>query len=190
MRKLSVFNFITLNGFYKGPADDISWHVHGDEEAEYSKDSIGRGNVLLFGRVTYEMMAAYWPSKVAKERDPIVAAGMDKAEKIVFSRTLQHADWHNTRIISNNIAEEVQKLKQQPGRDMTILGSGSIAAQLAERDLIDEYQFMVDPVLLGNGTTTCAGLSHKLDLRLTAIRHFKSGTVLLVYIPMDRSDDD
>lgn len=181
MRKLCVFNFITLNGFYKGPGDDISWHRHGEEENEFAAGNLKQESTLVFGRVTYEMMAAYWPSPMAKQNDPEVAAGMNSAEKIVFSTTLKQADWQNTRIMNGDIIEEMKKLKRQPGSDMVILGSGSIVKQFAEKGLIDEYQVMVDPVALGEGTPIFKGLSHKLDLELTDTRSFKSGVLMLSY---------
>lgn len=182
MRKLSVFNFITLNGFYKGINGDISWHKHGgEEEGEYSKEAANSGSTLLFGRVTYEMMAAFWPTPQAAQAFPEVAVGMNKAEKIVFSRTLDKADWNNTRIIKDNIVDEVRKLKQMPGVGITILGSGSIVTQLVEQGLIDEYQVMIDPVAIGEGTPMFKGLSRNLELKLTSSRTFKSGVVLLIY---------
>jgi tryptophan-rich sensory protein len=96
MRKLTVFNFVTINGYFKGSKGDISWHRHGAEENEYAAASLKSGNTLLFGRVTYEMMASYWPTPVAIKNDPIVARGMNNADKIVFSRTLKKAEWDNT----------------------------------------------------------------------------------------------
>jgi dihydrofolate reductase len=183
MRKLTVFNFVTLNGYYKGPKEDISWHRHGAEENEYAAEGLRSGSTLLFGRVTYEMMASYWPTPAAIKNDPIVAEGMNKADKIVFSRTLKKAEWSNTRLVKDNILEEIKKMKQQPGKDMTLLGSGSIATQLAEHGLIDEYQIMVDPVVLGEGTPIFKGIKHKLDLQLISTRTFKSGVVLLSYQP-------
>jgi dihydrofolate reductase len=140
MRKLSIFNFLTLNGFYKGVNEDTSWHKHGGEEARYSEDSLKAGNILLFGRVTYEMMAGFWPTQMAADNFPKVAEGMNKAEKIVFSRTLKKADWNNTKLIKKNMIEEIKELKKLTGNDMTVLGSGSIITQLAEEGLIDEYQ--------------------------------------------------
>ena len=101
MGKLSVFNFVTLNGFYKGPAGDISWHKHGEEGSKLSEENLRSGNILLFGRVTYEMMANFWPSPIAYESFPVVAEGMNNAEKIVFSRTLKKADWKNTRLVKD-----------------------------------------------------------------------------------------
>lgn len=184
MGKLSIFNFITLNGYYKGPNEDIGWHRHGGEESQYSEEGLAHENILMFGRRTYEMMAAFWPTPAAKDLFPKVAEGMNKAEKIVFSRTLKKAGWNNTRVMKENIVEEIKMMKQTPGRDMTILGSGSIVTQLAEQGLIDEYQIMVDPVALGDGTPVFQGMKHKLDLKLTGTRTFKSGVVLLSYQPM------
>jgi dihydrofolate reductase len=184
MRKISVFNFITLNGFFEGPASDISWHKHGAEENEYAVDALKSGNTLLLGRVTYEMMASYWTTSAAMKNAPIVAEGMNNAAKIVFSRTLQSVEWKNSILMKENIAEEIRAMKHMPGRDMTILGSGSIVTQFAEEGLIDEYQIMVDPVVLGNGTPLFKDLKHALDLKLMNSKTFKSGVVLLCYHPM------
>jgi dihydrofolate reductase len=183
VRKVTVFNFVTLNGYFEGPNGDFSWHRHGDEEREYSADSLRSGNILLFGRVTYKIMASYWPTENAITSFPIVAERMNKAEKIVFSRSLAEAVWNNTRLVKDNIVEEISKLKKMPGKDMTILGSGSIVTQFAEQGLIDEYEIMVDPVIIGQGTTMFKDIKRKLDLTLTATRTFKSGVVLLSYKP-------
>jgi len=183
MRKLNVFNFVTLNGYYKGLHEDISWHKHGGEEAEYSAEGAQSESILLFGRVTYEMMAGFWPTPLASETMPVVADGMNKSEKIVFSTTLKKAEWSNTRIIKSNIVEEIKKIKETPGKDMTILGSGSILTQFAEKGLIDEYQIMVDPVAIGDGIPIFKGIKLPLNLRLTNTRTFKSGVILLCYEP-------
>jgi dihydrofolate reductase len=181
MRKLGVFNFMTLNGYFKGPNGDISWHRHGGEENEYAMEGLQSGSTLLFGRVTYQMMASYWPTLDAKKSDPAVAEGMNNADKIVFSKTLKKAEWKNTRLVKDNMIEEVKKLKATPGNNLTLLGSGSIITQLAEHGLIDEYQFMVDPLALGDGTPIFKNLKHQLDLKLSNSRVFKSGAVLLSY---------
>ena len=181
MRKLSVFNFITLNGMYKGDDNDISWHRHGEEEAQFSADSLQADNILLFGRVTYEMMASWWPTPMAAEAYPEVASLMNSAKKIVFSNIIEDPKWNNTRVISGDILEQVRQLKQQPGRDMTVLGSGSIVSQFAEAGLVDEYQIMIDPVVLGTGTPIFNGIKGCLALELIGHRVFKSGVVLLSY---------
>jgi len=183
MRKLTAFNFLTLNGFFEGQKGDISWHRHGEEEGEFSSESLQSNNILLFGRVTYELMASYWPTPMAMQNMPAVAEGMNATEKIVFSRTLKKAEWNNTRVVNGNIVEEIRRIKKSPGHDMTILGSGSIVAQFADADLIDGYQIMIDPVALGDGTSIFKGLRRKLDLKLTGTRAFKSGVVLLSYEP-------
>jgi dihydrofolate reductase len=183
MRKLSMYNFLTLNGFYKGANDDISWHTHGGEEAEYSEKGAQSQSILLFGRKTYEMMYSFWPTPQAYENMPVVADGMNKSQKIVVSNTLDKAEWNNTTILKGNLVEEIKKLKQQPGNDITILGSGSIITQLADAGLIDNYQIMIDPVAIGEGTSIFSGISHNLNLKLTDTRVFKSGVVLLCYEP-------
>lgn len=184
MRKLSTFNFVTLNGYFKGPNEDISWHRHGAEESEFAAEGAKSESVLLFGRKTYEMMASYWPTADAFKNAPAVAEGMNKSEKIVFSKTLRKLGWNNSKLIKENIADEIKKLKRTPGKDMTLLGSGSILTQFAEAGLVDEYQFMVDPVVLGDGTSIFKSIRHKMDLKLTNTRTFKSGVVLLCYQPI------
>jgi dihydrofolate reductase len=190
MRKVTAFNFITLNGFYKGMDEDISWHRHGSQEAKFSEQSLERDNILLFGRKTYETMVAFWPTPMAKELFPKVAEGMNKAEKIVFSRTMNKADWNNTRVVSGNIVDEIKVLKRTARKDMTILGSGSIIVQLAEEGLIDDYEILVDPVAIGVGTPIFEGITRKLDLKLMKTRVFKSGTVLLCFRPIRRRADN
>ena len=182
MGKVNVFNFITLNGFYKGPAEDISWHSQGSsEENDLAIEGLGSGGAILFGRVTYTMMASYWPTPEALRDNPEVAKGMNNAEKIVFSRTLKKPLWNNTKLMSGNLVEEIKKLKQESGKDMVILGSGSIVSQLAEYGLIDEYQFLLDPVAIGDGTPVFKGISRRLDLKLRQTKTFRNGAVLLTY---------
>lgn len=183
MRKLTAFDFISLNGFYKGPNEDISWHRHGEEESAYSVEMMASNNILLFGRVTYEMMASYWPTPMAIEQNPEVADGMCRADKIVFSGTLNQAGWQNTILVKADMLAEVKRMKHTPGKDMTLLGSGNILTQLAEAGLIDEYQLMIDPVVLNEGVPIFSNIKHRLRFKLTGSRIFKSGTVVLSYQP-------
>jgi dihydrofolate reductase len=187
MRKVIVFNFVTLNGYFEGPNRDISWNIHDAEENEYAVEMLKSGNTLLFGRVTYELMASYWPTPYAIKNDPIVAEGMNTADKIVFSRTLEKVEWSNTRMVKDNIEEEIKNMKQQPGKNMTLLGSGSILTQFAQQGLIDEYQIMVNPVVLGDGTPIFKGIQHSLNLKLTTTRTFRNGNVLLCYQPVEKA---
>ena len=188
MGKLSVFNFVTLNGFYKGANEDISWHRHGAEESEYAATGANSESVLLFGRVTYEMMVAFWPTAAAHQSMPDVAAGMNRSEKIVFSKRLENVEWENTKLIKHNIVKEIKKRKETSDKNMTILGSGSIVSQFAEAGLIDEYQIMVDPIALGQGTPLFEGIKANLELVLTGSKVFKSGTILLSYQPIRENE--
>ena len=183
MRKVFLFNMITLDGFFEGPNQDISWHHVDDEFNEFAIEQLKEVDTLLFGRVTYQGMASYWPTEVAISNDPEVAGLMNSVQKIVFSKTLNQADWHNTRLVSGNAAQEVSKLKQQPGKDIAIFGSSHLATTLAERDLIDEYRIIINPVFLGNGTPLLKGITDRLNLNLLKSRTFKSGNVLLYYVP-------
>lgn len=185
MRRLSVFNLVTLDGFFAGEQGDISWHTVDDEFQELAIHASNSGNVLLFGRVTYELMAGFWPTPEAIKTDPIVAAGMNTSEKIVFSKTLKSADWNNTRLVKDDMIGEVRRLKQQPGKDLTVLGSGSIVAQLAQARLIDEYNVLINPVALGRGKTMFEGVNGRLRLKLISIRTFRNGNVHLKYEPAE-----
>lgn len=179
---LSMFNFVTLNGFFCGIDGDISWHQHGADEGEVAEEGLKSQGTLLFGRKTYELMASFWPTPMGQENNPVVAEGMNKAPKVVFSRTLKNPTWNNTRVVSENITAEVRKLKQA-GTDMTILGSGSIVTQLAEENLIDVYQLMINPVILGAGRSLFEGIKKPPQLKLIENKTFKSGIILLTYHP-------
>jgi dihydrofolate reductase len=183
MRKVFLFNMITLDGFFEGPNQDISWHHVDDEFNEFAIEQLNEIGTLLFGRVTYQGMASYWPTEFAIKDDSIVAGLMNSLPKIVFSKTLDKAEWNNSRLVKENAAEEVSKLKQQPGKDIAIFGSSDLAVTLAERGLIDEYRIIVNPVFLGSGTPLLKGIKDKLNLKLLQARTFKSGNVLLYYTP-------
>ena len=182
MAKLNSFTFLTLNGYYKGPKEDISWHKNDDpEKTEYANTSASSEGVLIFGRVTYEMMVSFWPTSQAMKQFPKVAEAMNNADKIVFSRKLKKADWKNTKVINGDMIEEIKKLKKTSGKTMTILGSGSILTQLAAENLIDEYRLMVDPVVLGKGTPLFKDIDAELDLKLINSKITKSGVLILTY---------
>lgn len=182
MARLTTYTFITLNGFYKGLDEDISWHAHGQEETRYSVDSLAEGNILLFGRRTYEQMAAFWPTKQAAEQSPQVTDGMNRAEKIVFSRTPFTPEWKGTRCVAGDVVTEVRSMKEAGG-NMTVLGSGSIVRLLANHGLVDRYDIMLDPVAIGRGTSLFDDIQRKLELQLVDHRVFNSGTVLLRFTP-------
>jgi len=187
MRKLVVFNQVTLDGYFAGPGGDIGWaHKHEKDEEwnAFVADNASAGGVLVFGRKTYELMASYWPTPQALKNDPVVAERMNGLPKVVFSRTLDKASWSNTTLVKGDLAQEVRRLKQEAGDDMAILGSGSIVSQLAQAGLIDQYQIVVNPVVLGKGRTLFEGIKDPLTLRLTNTRTFGNGNVFLSYEPI------
>jgi dihydrofolate reductase len=186
MRRLIVFNNVTVDGYFTGAKGDFSWAHNQRPDAEWDAfvaGNAGGDGVLLFGRVTYEMMASYWPTPLAERNDPVMAGNMNRRMKLVFSRTLKKAAWSNTKLVKGDLITEVRKLKREPGPGLVILGSGSLVAQLAQAGLIDEYQFVVNPVALGKGRTMFQGLTKRLDLKLTQTRTFGNGNVLLIYEP-------
>jgi dihydrofolate reductase len=185
MRKLIVFNMVSLDGFFVDGKGDMSWAHKQDAEwnAFVSGNASGSG-VLVFGRITYDLMASYWPTPMALQNSPVVAKGMNEMPKIVFSRTLDKASWSNTKLLKGDLATEVRNLKREAGPDMVILGSGSIVSQLAQQNLIDEYQLAVSPIVLGKGRTLFEGVKEKLNMRLTTSRIFGNGTVFACYQPV------
>jgi dihydrofolate reductase len=156
-----MFESVSLDGFFTGREGDMSWAHANDNDTEWNDFVSGNasgGSVLLFGRVTYEMMASFWPTPMASQRMPAVARKMNEGEKVVFSRTLGSVSWMNTRLVNGDPASEVRHMKSGTGPDMVILGSGSIVAQLAREELIDEYQLVVAPVMLGAGRSLFDGI--------------------------------
>jgi dihydrofolate reductase len=127
------------------------------------------------------MMASFWPTPAAMESMPDVAEGMNKSRKIVFSRTLKEVSWENTTLLNGDLEDEVRKLKSESADDIVILGSGSIVSQLAQAGLIDEYQMIFNPIVLGQGRTMFETVKDRLNFKLTNTRSFKNGNVVLTY---------
>jgi dihydrofolate reductase len=184
MRKVLFFMLTSLDGYFEGPNHEIDWHNVDAEFHDFSVDQVSNSGMLLFGRVTYEMMASYWPSKHVIETDPTVAGWMNSLPKIVFSRTLTQVDWENTQIIKNNFVGEITRLKQLPGKDLCILGSSDLAVSFLKADLIDEVRIMLNPIVLGDGKPLFKGLHARYKLALIKTKVFKSGNVLLYYEPV------
>lgn len=182
MRRLSVFDNVSLDGFFTDAKNDMSWaHKHDEEWNAFASGNASGQGELLFGRLTYEMMAAFWPTPQAAQILPQVAAGMNAMRKHVFSRTLERVSWQNASLLKGDLVSETKRLKEQPGPDLVILGSGSIVSQLSQEGLIDEYQIVVNPVIIGKGKTLFEGVRTKLPLERTKTRAFANGNVLLCY---------
>jgi dihydrofolate reductase len=186
MGKLIVFNHVTLDGFFTDEKGDMSFahHHHGDAEWNaFVEQNAGGGGALLFGRITYEMMAGYWPTAQAQQSMPGVAERMNGMPKVVFSRSLTQVSWSNTTLLHGDLVNEVRKLKVTSATDVTILGSGSIVAQLAPEGVIDEYQLIVNPIVLGKGRTMFDDVTKRVALQPTRSRTFRNGNILLCYVP-------
>jgi dihydrofolate reductase len=183
MRKVIASIYVSLDGFFAGPNGEIDWFVWDEETAQYSKDLLHSIDTILFGRVTYELMARYWPTADPATEDPVIIDAMNNLPKIVFSKTLEKVAWNNTKLVKGNIADEVAALKQKPGTDIVIYGSGSIVSTLAQRGLIDEYLIFVNPIVLGSGKPLFKGMKDRLNLKLQKTRIFKNGVILLYYRP-------
>lgn len=185
MGRLSVFNQVTVDGYFADADGDMSW-AKASRDAEFdafvARNASGGGR-LLFGRVTYEMMASYWPTSYAAHDFPVVAARMNAMPKVVFSRTLQRADWAGTRLVAGDLVGEVARLKAEPD-DLAVLGSGSLVVQLAEAGLIDEYQIVVFPLVLGSGRTMFDGMKRRLALETIDVRRFGNGCLFVRYRPV------
>ncbi len=182
MRKLSVFNHCSLDCFVADAQGDMSWaHKQDPEFNTWVAGNANGGGELVFGRVTYQQMAGFWSSPMALESMPVVAERMNHLPKVVFSRTLRKAEWNNTRLIQSDVAGAVRQLKSEPGLDLVVMGSASVVAQLAELDLVDSYQLVINPLILGAGRSMFAGLKKPLHLKLTNTRVFANGNVVLFY---------
>jgi dihydrofolate reductase len=187
MSRLIVFNSVSLDGFFVDMNGDMQWaHNTNKDEAwdAFVASNASGGGVLVFGRVTYELMISYWPTPLAIQNYPVVAKQMNNLPKIVFSRTLDKASWNNTKLVKDGMVIEIQKMKNEPGTDMVIMGSGSIVSQLTQERLINEYQIVVIPVILGQGRTLFDGIKENLNLKLVNSRAFVNGNVFLRYVPM------
>jgi len=180
MRKLCVFESVSVDGFFTDSNDDVNWAHAGREDAEFASwvgANASSGRELLFGRKTYQMMESYWPSPMAAEQMPEVAKGMNAAKKYVISRTI-HPTWKNTTLLDGDPVGAVQKLKKTNGSNITVLGSGCVAALLAEAGLVDEYLFVIIPIALGSGRTL---FPQRNKLRLIDARSFRCGNVAVTY---------
>ena len=185
MRKLVLFMHVSLDGFATDANGGLGWISYDGELQQYAQGIVDTVGSPVYGRLTYALMAGYWPGELdnpeASEHSKAHARWVDKVTKIVFSKTMKKADWNNTIVINDNIAEEINKLKQQPGKDLVIFGSPGLTHSFMELDLIDEYQLTLNPVLLGGGKTVYQNIKNKTNLKLVKATTFNSGVVGLHY---------
>ena len=188
MGRLSMFNLVSLDGFFAGPNGEIDWFQTDDEFDAFAIEHTGQAKHLLFGRVTYELMAGYWPTDEAAASEPKIAELMNSLPKTVFSRTLREVTWENTRLVRDDAAGEVARLKRETAGDLFLFGSADLAETLTAAGLFDEYRLIVNPVVLGTGRPLFKG-DRRLDLRLTGERRFGNGNLLVTYEPAQRAQE-
>jgi dihydrofolate reductase len=185
MRKLIYSMSVSLDGFIETPTRSIDWVTIDEEIHTFFNDQARDHGVFLYGRRLYELMAAYWPTADLNPSAPAFEVDFARIwrdkPKIVFSKTLDKVEW-NSRLVRDNVVEEIIRLKAQPGQDLEI-GGPTLAASVMPLGLIDEYQLVVNPVVLGGGTPFFPTLSNPINLRLVETRTFKAGVVLLSYQP-------
>ncbi len=182
MARLIMWNLMTLDGFIEGPNRDISWHndVWGSELEQLSLKQLNAAGGLMFGRITYELMANYWPTA---QGEGDVAGFMNAQPKYVFSRTLKSSDWQNTQLFSDDVAATVTRLKRDTAKDIFIFGSAGLCADLIPHGLIDEFRIGVCPVILGSGTPLFKPAAERVRLKLTDSRALSTGIVINRYLP-------
>lgn len=182
MRKLVVSEWVTLDGVFDADSMDVWWNpYHSEERAAYITKMIHGSDILLLGRVTYEMLASYWPYQKNDDNGP--ASKLNSMLKYVVSSTLKEAKWSNSTIVKENAVEEIKKLKRQPGGDILMTGCATLVQSLMETDLIDEYRLLVQPIIMGSGKRFFKDGTHTTRLKLVKTKTFSLGVILLSYRP-------
>lgn len=183
MRKIIYWVHTSIDGHIAGQNGEFDWPVVGTDLFDYSEGLTRRVDTFIYGRRVWEMMASYWPTAdetSTDSHDVNYAPIWRETPKIVFSNTLEKADW-NTQVIGGDLATEVAALKRQPGKDLLLTGGSTLATSLTELGLIDEYHVVIHPVLLGGGRPLFPARDERLNLRLVDSRIFDAQTVLLHY---------
>lgn len=194
MRKIVVFNRVSADGYFAGPDGGLDWVIPDEEVDRSGAAGIPRTDTVLFGRKTYDLMESFWPRALKEDVVPdphspsrgsgqqnAFAVALNEMTKLVFSRTRKEVTWNNSRLVPEFDPREIETLKRQPGKDIIVFGSGSIVSQLTQHGLVDEYHFVVSPILLGSGRQLLSGVPKRLKLDLKEAKPFPSGNVMLRY---------
>ena len=189
MRNIITTTWITLDGFIAGPNGEMDWigEIYDDAMGQYESEIVSASDTLLLGRVTYESFAGSWPhvpdNPNASEGEKDYARMLNAMRKVVVSRTLSRAEWNNSTLLHEVTPEAIEELKREPGVDILIYGSASLVCALTQYGLIDEYQVLVHPVVLGRGKPLFGGLTEQVKLQLVKSTTHPSGVVRLTYRP-------
>lgn len=182
MKKIIAVEWLSLDGYFSDANNGTDWFVSDDSTWEYLLKLFANIDTIVLGQVTYEMFAAYWPKPNPSDPNPKALIDfMNNSQKVVFSKSLKKTEWNNSVVMKDIVPAEINKLKQEAGKDIVIFGSGSIVSQLTKLGLIDEYQFIVNPVFLGNGKTIFKSDEAKAKLKLLDAKKFDNGNMLLHY---------
>jgi dihydrofolate reductase len=186
MRRLIVDSIISLDGYFTGPNNEIDWFDFDEGEQSWSIDINRRVDTMIYGRVTYEEFRQFWPTPRANASgfDPEIVRQLNELHKVVFSKSLKEAPWKPSTLIKESPIEAIPKMKNEPGKDMVVVGSGSLVAALAREGLIDEYRIRIRPIILGSGRLLFEDRNHRHPLKLVDVKPFKSGVVGLHYEPL------
>jgi dihydrofolate reductase len=194
-RRIVVSTFVTLDGYMVGPDEDISWVAEGfddDMQNDIAEEMSENSDVFVFGRVTFQIFAEYWPNAVPYDEgdelrpaegkeDPRIIKALNDSLKVVFSQTLPSSDWNNTRVVRDGLEDEIRRLKQETGKAVSVQGSASVVQALARADLIDAYILYVHPVLLGDGKPLFVPGTTRQDFELAHIKQYANGVVAMTY---------
>jgi dihydrofolate reductase len=194
-RRVVASTFVTLDGYMVGREEDMSWvtaRFDPEMQADIAQEMGRKTDIFVFGRVTYEIFAAYWPSAVPYDEgdqlnpaqgkeEPLIIGALNALPKLVFSKTLKSSEWNNTETLEGGLEDEIRRLKSQPGKAISIQGSASIVRALARADLIDDYRLYLHPVLLGDGKSLFANGINRHDFELARVKPYANGVVSLSY---------
>ena len=192
MRRIVMFNRVSVDGYFADADGGLNWAVPDPELDAEAGQGMPDIDTMLFGRVTYDIFESFWPTAgdedphAAGRRSPAIKAMakfINEQKKLVFSRTRKQLPWQNSEPLGAFSPAKVEKLKQQPGKNIIIFGSGSIVSALSQHGLIDEYRFIVNPLLLGDGHNLVRGLPRSVPLELLDIKRYGSGNLALRYAP-------
>jgi dihydrofolate reductase len=195
MRRIVMFNRVSADGYFAALDGNLNWVVPEEQLDKVGADSLSDSDTILLGRRTYEMFESFWPHALddtataadphsAGRRSPEIramAVWINNATKLVVSKSRKEVTWKNSRLLRDVDPREIDDIKRQPGKTIMIFGSGSIVSQLTQHDLIDEYHFIVGPILLGGGQSLVTGVTKRSSLNLLEAKQYPSGNVALRY---------
>ena len=188
MRQVILQIDITLDGFVAGPNGETDWVTADEKMNQDAKELLSTADTILLGRVAYQAFVAYWPSADTNSSHPAsqIARLINQATKVIFSRTLDAVEWgqwHNAKLVNSNVAEAIQKMKEQPGKNLILYAGANIASTFIQDGLVDDYRLRIHPVVLGGGKPLFKDIQARIPLTLVQTKLYQNGVALLHYQP-------